>query len=43
MVVYELKKGNLVGLILVKTLNGLDAFRSKEVSFFEGSPFLLQV
>ena len=28
MMAYELKKGNLVGLILAKTLNGLDAFHS---------------
>ena len=41
MVPYELKRGNLVGLILVETLNGLDAFQRKEVSFFVGSPFLL--
>ena len=33
MVAYELKRDNLVGLILVETLNGLDAFHSKEVSF----------
>ena len=43
MVVYELKKGNLVGLILVETLNGLDAFHRKEGSFFAGSPLFLQV
>ena len=30
MVAYELKIGNLVGLILAKTLNGLDAFQRKE-------------
>ena len=29
MIAYELKRGNLVGLILVKTLNGLDAFHRK--------------
>ena len=28
MMAYELKKGNLVGLILAETLNGLDAFHS---------------
>jgi len=33
MVAYELKRGNPVGLILVKALNGLDAFHRKEVSF----------
>ena len=41
MVAYELKKGNLVGLILAETLNGLDAFQWKEASFFAGSPLLL--
>ena len=41
MVAYELKKGNLVGLILAETLNGLDAFQRKEASFFAGSPLLL--
>ena len=40
---YELKRGNLVGLILVKTLNGLDAFHRKEANLFARSPFLLQV
>ena len=43
MVAFELKRGNPVGLILVKTLNGLDAFHRKEASFFVGSPLLLQV
>ena len=42
-VVYKLKKSNLVGLILAETLNGLDVFLKKEASFFAGSPFLLQV
>ena len=42
MLAYELKRCNLVGLILVETLNGLDAFQRKEASFFVGSPFLLQ-
>ena len=41
MVAYELWKVNLVGLILAETLNGLDAFQRKEVSFFVGSPLLL--
>jgi len=41
MVAYELKKGNLVGLILAKTLNGLDAFHRKKASFFAGSSLLL--
>ena len=43
MVVYKLKRGNLVGLILVEILNGLDDFHRKESSFFAGSPLLLQV
>jgi len=43
MVAYKLKRGNLVGLILAKTLNGLDAFHRKKVSFSTGSPLLLQV
>ena len=29
MIAYELKRGNLVGLILTETLNGLDAFHRK--------------
>ena len=41
MVVYELKRGNPVGLILVETLNCLDAFHRKEASFFVGSTLLL--
>ena len=43
MVAYKLKRGDLVGLILAETLNGLDAFHRKEASFFVGSPLLLQV
>ena len=43
MVAYELERGNLVGLILAETLNGLDAFQRKEASFFARSPLLLQV
>ena len=43
MVVYELKRGNSVGLIFAETLNGLDAFHRKEASFLAGSPLLLQV
>ena len=43
MVVYELRRGNPVGLILAKTLNGLDTFDSKEARFFVGSPLLLLV
>jgi len=42
-VAYELKRGNPMGLILAETLNGLDAFHRKEVSYFVGSPLLLQV
>ena len=41
MVAYELKRGNLVGLILAKTFDGLDSFRRREASFFVGSPLLL--
>ena len=43
MVAYELKRGNLMGLILEETLNGLNAFQRREASFFVGSPLLLQV
>ena len=43
MVVYELKRGDLVGSILEETLNGLVAFHRREASFFAGSPLLLQV
>ena len=43
MVVYELKRGNLAGLIFAETFNGLNAFHRKEASFFVGSPLLLQV
>ena len=43
MMAYELKRGNLVGLILAKTLNGLDTFHRKEANFFAESPLLLQV
>jgi len=43
MVAYELRRGNPVGLILAKTLNGLDAFHRKKTSFFTGSPLFLQV
>ena len=39
--VYELKRGNPMGLILAEILNGLDAFHRKEASFFAGSPLLL--
>ena len=42
-IAYELKRGNLVGLISTETLNGLDAFHRKEVIFFAGSHLLLQV
>ena len=43
MIAYEIKRGNLMSLILVETLNGLDAFHRKEGSFFARSPLLLQV
>ena len=41
MVAYKLRRGNLVGLILAETLNGLDAFHRKEGSFFARSPLPL--
>ena len=41
MVAYELKRCNLVGLILEETLNGLDSFHRKEASFFVGCPLLV--
>ena len=43
MIAYELKRGNPVGLTLVETLNGLDDFHRKKVSFFAGSPLLPKV
>ena len=43
MMANELKRGNLMGLVLVETLNGLDAFLRKEAIFFAGSPLFLQV
>ena len=43
MVAYKLRRGNLVGLIMLETLDGLDSFHRKEASFFAGSPLLLQV
>ena len=42
MVVYKLKRGNQMGLILVETLNDLDAFHRKEASFFVRSPLLCE-
>ena len=41
LVVSDLRSGNLVGMILAETLNGLDAFHRKEANFFAGSPLLL--
>ena len=43
MIAYELKRGNPVGLTLVETLNGLDDFHRKKLSFFAGSPLLPKV
>ena len=39
--VVDLRIGNLVGMILAETLNGLDAFHRKEANFFAGNPFIL--
>ena len=41
LVIADLRSGNLVGMILAKTLNGWDAFHRKEANFFAGSPLLL--
>jgi len=41
LVVNNLGKGSPVGMILAKTLNGLDAIYREEANFFAGSPFLL--
>lgn len=43
LVVSDLKVGSPVGMILAKTLNGLDTVHRKEANFFAGSPFLFQV
>ena len=43
LLVANLRNRNLAGMILVETLNGLDAFNRKEINFFAGSPLLLQV
>ena len=40
LVVSDLRSGNPVGIILAKTLNGLDAFHRKEANLFMGSPLL---
>ena len=42
-VVINLERGSLVGMIMAKTLNGLDVVHRKEVTFFAGSLLLLQV
>ena len=42
-VVKNLGNGSPVPIILVKTLNGLDAIHRKEATFFMGNPLLLQV
>ena len=41
LVVSDLKSGNPAFMIVVETLNGLDAFHRKEANFFIGSPLLL--
>ena len=43
LVVINLERGSLIGMILVKTLNGLDAVHREVATFFAGSPFLLLV
>ena len=43
MIAYMLKRGNLMGLILVETFNVMDVFNRKEVNFFARSSLLLQV
>ena len=37
----DLRSGNLASMILVETLNGLDAFHRKEANFFAGILLLL--
>ena len=41
--VANLRNRILAGIILAKTLNGLDAFHRKEANIFVGSLLLLQV
>jgi len=41
--VINLERGSLVGMILAKTLNGLDAIHRGEATFFVGSPLLFRV
>ena len=43
MVVSNLWSGNLAGMILEETLNGLEAFHKREANFFAGIPLFLQV
>ena len=43
LVVNNLERGSLVGMILAETLNGLDAVYKGEATFFVGSPLFLQV
>jgi len=43
LVVNNLDKGSLVGMILVETLNGLDVVHREEATFFIGNALLLQV
>ena len=42
-VVKNLGNGSPVPIILVETLNGLDAIHREEATFFMGNPLLLQV
>ena len=43
LVVINLERGSPIGMILVKTLNGLDAILREVATFFVESPSLLQV
>ena len=43
LVVNNLERGSLVGMILAETLNGLDSVYRGEATFFVGSPLFLQV
>ena len=40
LVVSDLKSGNHGCMVIVETINGLDAFHRKEANFFMGSPLL---
>ena len=41
LVVNNLDKGSFIGMILAKTLSGLDAVHREEANFFTGSPPLI--